>query len=315
MSDNGTTGPSRFRPPRQSGTPRHSAISRRHTAPTAADGTGSIRPEDCSHPVSMILVDTATGTIAAANPAGRRQLSGTGGPQLSRWLAQLATATAPNGPDVTVLHTWHGVDGADAGTTGLRAECTPVNFRSRRCLVVALREDEPTAAGVHPTSGRPTPDPARAAFTLDAIGRVDSWGSTAERLTGFVADVVIGRDTTLLHTGPARLAGEPRLSLAEAYRNGEHRVEGWRVRGDGRVMWAEVVTCVLHDKLNRLVGFATTMHDLTNRRGLAQTSNIKVPAPRGPLTAGSVRPTPSRPGTAGGPRPGRVPGQRRPSGR
>ena len=159
-----------------------------------------------------------------------------------------------------------------------------MDFHCRPSLLIALREEETTRDEAEPVfppaQSQVIPDASRAVFTLDAVGRIDSWGRTAERLTGFIAGVVIGSDTTLLHPAPARLAGEPHRTLTEAYRNGEHRSEGWRLRGDGRAIWAEVVTCSLHDGLDRLVGFATAMHDLTAHGRLLPTSaSGRFPAP------------------------------------
>ena len=242
-------------------------------------------------PVAMVVVDVASGTVTAANPTGRRRLSGRTGLELSRWVAGLATATGTDGPQVTVLRTWNSrTEETVPGTVW--AECTPVDFRSRLCLLVVLRTD---AAG-HVDAGllggpRPAEvtDGTRGVFTLDTLGRIDSWGATAEHLTGFVADEALGGDTTLLHPAGARLAGEPHRTLTEAYRNGEHRSEGWRVRGDDRLFWAEVVTCALHDGLDRLIGFATTMHDLTAGRRLDRATDVRrIPAPRS--ASGAPRP-------------------------
>jgi PAS domain S-box-containing protein len=271
-------------------------------------------------PVAMLVVDVVTGTVTAANPAGRRQLSGRAGLELSRWVAGLATASGADaeraGSGLTVLRTPSATDATAPFTVW--AECTPITFRSRPCLLVVLRADavghvdagllgSPRSAGIA--------DATRAVFTLDALGRIDSWGQTAEDLTGFPGDVTIGGDTTLLHPAPARLSGEPHRALTEAYRNGEHRAEGWRVRGDGRLFWAEVVTGALHDGLDRLIGFATTMHDLTADRHLDRAAvTRRIPAPRPEVGAARLRlPAPRRPGLRIGGTVLRVPGQRRPA--
>jgi PAS domain S-box-containing protein len=204
---------------------------------------------------------------------------------------------------VCALHTSHGTT-PDGGP--LTARCTLIEHRSRRCLLVVLQPDlERDAVGR-------AADPECAAFTLDAVGRVDSWGRGAQEWTGFPPEHVIGSDTTLLHPGPARLAGEPHRALTQAYRTGEYRSEGWRVCSGGRNVWAQVTTCALYDARERLVGFATVMQDLTARRRLTPAVPVRLPAPRPPLATRPMRPAPARP--RAGTRPGRVPGQRRPSG-
>jgi PAS domain S-box-containing protein len=225
----------------------------------AATRPAAPRPE----PIGMLVVDATSGQIAATNPAARRCLTGEGGVLLGRWLSDLATGDELR--DITLVHRWPagptGPTGAPGPLAG-RALATPIAFRSRRCLLVVLRPD---AAGLPPVplDGTPVADPACAVFTLDAVGRIDSWGSTAQRLTGFRAEHVIGSDTTPLHPAPARLAGEPHRALTLAYRTGEHRAQDWRLCSDGRLLWAEVTTAPLYDGIDRLIGFATVVQDLT----------------------------------------------------
>lgn len=279
----------------------------RHLTATVR-GTATVPEAHRPHPVSMVVLNTVTGTVTAANPAARRLLSGTSGLQLSRWLARVATATtAGDGP--TRVYAWRGVDGESAAPVRLWAQCTAITYRSHPSLHVVLREDHVPAAA---DAGGTAADPNCAVFTLDAVGRVDFWGAGAQRITGFVPDRVLGSDTTLLHPGPARLAGEPHRALTDAYRHGEHRAEGWRVCSDGRVIWAQVITCALYDGLDRLLGFATVLQDLTALRRLTGPTRGAVPGPRGAgptaaADAGSAvrSPVPSvRSGL-------RVPGQRR----
>lgn len=276
------------------------------TGTAAGRGTASAaqtrRPPQ---PVAMLVVDIVTGEVTAANPAGYRRICEPGGARLTRWLATLAVTADPE-DDVTTVRALDGGYGSTPDGVTVCARCTVIEHRSRRCLLVVLQEDQaPDAAGW-------TPDPECAAFTLDAVGRVDSWGRSAQRWTGFSPEHVIGSDTTLLHPGPARLAGEPHRALTQAYRAGEYRSEGWRICSGDRSVWAQVTTCALYDAQERLVGFATVMQDLTARRRLIPATPVRIPAPRPPLATRPMRPAPARP--RAGTRPGRIPGQRRPSG-
>jgi len=243
-----------------------------------------------SDPVALLVLDTATGRVAASNPAARRRLAGITGADLARRLSDLATA-AGHGDGATV-RTW-------TGASRLRAVSAPVRFHGRDALLVLLRDD--TAAPVTLLTGEPRADVGCAVLTLDALGRIDGWGATPQSLFGYGAEHVIGADTTLLLTPPARLAGEHHLTLTNAYRTGEHRAEGWRLCADGRLLWAEVTTAPLYDATDRLLGFAQVVHDLTPARRLQQrrpdgttttaAASTGLPAPRvapGPSSTGSA---------------------------
>jgi PAS domain S-box-containing protein len=298
-----------------SGTGGHRRIMRTSATGDAAPVPATRHP----HSIAMIIVRASSGEVVAASPMGYRRLSSSSGESLTRWLAGLATALEGSEPedDVTTVRAVGGTDAAAKGVVTLWAQCTPILHRSGRCHLVVLRDDAPPVG-----AKRQVRDPGCGVFTLDAIGRVDSWGPSAQRWTGFSAEHVLGNDTTLLHPGPARLAGEPHRTLTVAYRAGEHRSEGWRLRSDGRSVWAEVTTCALYDPRERLIGFATVMRDLTAQRRLTLSTPAgaptakDVPVPRRPLptrpaSTRPMRPSPSRPRSVA--RPGRVPGQRRPS--
>jgi PAS domain S-box-containing protein len=254
-------------------------------------------------PLALLVLDAVSGRAAASNPAGGRRLGGAQGARLSYWLSDLATA-AGHGEAMTV-RTWTeagipdgtGGDAQTAPARRVRVLSMPIAFRSRACLLVALRDGAPSPQDDAPSlrpgavDGAPTADHGYAVLTLDTVGRIDWWGDAAQRLTGYRAEHVIGADTTLLHPAPARLAGDHHRALTHAYRSGDHTTEGWRLRSDGRLMWAEVSTAPLYDSMDRLLGFAQVIHDLTPTRRLLprradHTIDLRdVPVPRIPASA------------------------------
>jgi PAS domain S-box-containing protein len=61
-------------------------------------------------------------------------------------------------------------------------------------------------------------------------------------------------------------AGKPAWELEVAAQEGRVEDEGWRVRKDGTMFWANVVITALRDPQGTLVGYAKVTRDLTERR-------------------------------------------------
>ena len=59
-----------------------------------------------------------------------------------------------------------------------------------------------------------------AIFMLGVDGRVTTWNSGAERLRGYKADEIIGKDFSVFFTEEARQAGDPKRFLETAVRDG-----------------------------------------------------------------------------------------------
>lgn len=113
-----------------------------------------------------------------------------------------------------------------------------------------------------------------AIFMLDTEGQVASWNQGAERTTGYAAADILGRPFSIFFPagvdGPAVAAS----LLAQASASGDVKDEGWRLRKDGRKIWAEVVLTAVHDSAGRLRGYANVTHDLTKRRE-AETQSLR----------------------------------------
>jgi PAS domain S-box-containing protein len=105
-----------------------------------------------------------------------------------------------------------------------------------------------------------------AIFMLDGTGRVTTWNSGAQRLKGYNADEIIGRDFSVFYTEEARQAGHPRQAVETALHEGRYEDEGLRVRKDGTTFWANVIITAIRDESGALIGFAKVTRDLTERR-------------------------------------------------
>ena len=118
-----------------------------------------------------------------------------------------------------------------------------------------------------------------ALFMLDPNGIVSSWNAGAERIKGYSADEIIGQHFSRFYTESDRAAGIPARALYAANKEGHFEVEGWRVRKDGSLFWANVVINPIRDERGDLTGFAKITRDITERRN-AQKALEKAEAQR-----------------------------------
>ena len=104
-----------------------------------------------------------------------------------------------------------------------------------------------------------------AIYMLDADGRVATWNSGTERISGFATSKIIGRPLADFYPPEAVAANQPEQHLEVAATTGRYEEEGWRVRSDGTRFWASMLITALRAEDGRLLGFATITRDLTER--------------------------------------------------
>ncbi len=105
-----------------------------------------------------------------------------------------------------------------------------------------------------------------AIFILDTEGRVASWNAGAERIKGYAADEIVGQHVSVFYPPEDVAAGKPDRMLGAARERGRVADEGWRVRKDGSLFWANVVITALWDEEGVLRGFGKVTQDVTSRR-------------------------------------------------
>ena len=109
---------------------------------------------------------------------------------------------------------------------------------------------------------------------LDSEGRVASWNTGAQRIKGYSSDEIVGQHFSRFYP-PAEIArGTPQRDLDAAAAEGRYEVEGWRVRKDGSLFWANVVFTAIRDAAGNARGFAKLTRDLTERRLVEQTLTL-----------------------------------------
>ncbi len=105
-----------------------------------------------------------------------------------------------------------------------------------------------------------------AILTLDVEGYVTSWNVGAERIKGYKSGEILGSHVSHFYPSEAVLENKPWSDLATAREKGRTSDEGWRVRKDGTLFWANTVITALRDQDGRPYGFAVVTQDLTQRR-------------------------------------------------
>ena len=105
-----------------------------------------------------------------------------------------------------------------------------------------------------------------AIFMLDPDGVVLTWNAGAERFKGYRADEIVGSHFSRFYPPEALARGLPAHELEMAARVGSFEDEGWRVRKDGSLFWANVVITAMRDATGALVGYSKVTRDLTQRR-------------------------------------------------
>jgi PAS domain S-box-containing protein len=104
-----------------------------------------------------------------------------------------------------------------------------------------------------------------AIFLIDPGGTVITWNAGAERIKGYSADEIIGRDFACFFPAEDVARGRPQEVLRLAAEHGRHEEQGLRVRKDGTRFLARVQFTAVRDSAGELRGFSEFSHDLSER--------------------------------------------------
>src|SRR3954453_13649099 len=80
-----------------------------------------------------------------------------------------------------------------------------------------------------------------AVFLLDPTGKIVTWNRGAQRIKGYAPHEIIGQSYKRFYTKEDLEGGRPDRLLAAAVRDGRVEDQGYRVRKDGTLFWADVV--------------------------------------------------------------------------
>jgi PAS domain S-box-containing protein len=95
-----------------------------------------------------------------------------------------------------------------------------------------------------------------AIFRLDTEGKIASWNAGAQRIKGYTAAEIIGKHLSILYRPEDVAAGKVERELETARLKGRCEDEGYRVRRDGTIFWANVSISAIYANDGTLTGYA-----------------------------------------------------------
>ena len=104
-----------------------------------------------------------------------------------------------------------------------------------------------------------------AIIMLSPEGNVSSWNEGAQRIKGYTESEVIGKHFSIFYTKIAVAANFPQNELSIAKKDGRYENEGWRVKKDGTLFWANTILTTLN-KNGSCIGFSKITRDITERK-------------------------------------------------
>ncbi|EHQ25733.1 PAS domain S-box protein [Mucilaginibacter paludis] len=102
-----------------------------------------------------------------------------------------------------------------------------------------------------------------AIILLDASGNIEKWNKGAQKIKGYPAEAIIGKNFTVFYPEEDRQQKLPELLLEQARLQGRAHHEGWRLKMDGSKFWGSVVITSIHNSKSEVIGFVKVTKDLT----------------------------------------------------
>jgi PAS domain S-box-containing protein len=108
-----------------------------------------------------------------------------------------------------------------------------------------------------------------AIILMDIDGTILTWNEGAERIKGYTADEIIGKNFRSFYIPKDRAAKLPDQLLDLAKKEGRAKHVGRRLRKDGTVFWGSILITALHDEDGQVVGFTKLTRELTDPNNLS----------------------------------------------
>lgn len=113
-----------------------------------------------------------------------------------------------------------------------------------------------------------------AIFMIDKDGMILNWYEGAHKIKGYRTEEVIGKHISLFYPPEAVANGEPEHNLELAAVQGSLETQGWRVRKDGSMFWADVLITAIYDENGKLKGFTKVTRDFTLHKRAEEKSHL-----------------------------------------
>jgi PAS domain S-box-containing protein len=102
-----------------------------------------------------------------------------------------------------------------------------------------------------------------AIFMLNPQGDVATWNIGAERIKGYTAAEIIGKNFSCFYLQEEIDQGKPQETLRNASEQGRVEVQQYRVRKNGTRFLANLVITALRDQAGKLIGYSEISRDMT----------------------------------------------------
>ncbi|WP_461488461.1 PAS domain-containing sensor histidine kinase [Pontibacter sp. HJ8] len=105
-----------------------------------------------------------------------------------------------------------------------------------------------------------------ALFLIDPDGYILTWNTGARQIKGYEAEEIIGKHFSTFYTPEDIARDYPATELTEAKAKGKYEDEGWRVRKDGTVFFANVIIMPVYNEAKEHIGFSKITRDLSEKK-------------------------------------------------
>jgi PAS domain S-box-containing protein len=105
-----------------------------------------------------------------------------------------------------------------------------------------------------------------AILLLDPKGTIMNWNKGAEKIKGYEAEEIIGKNFSVFYTDKDCEKKLPNKLIEKAIKEGKAANEGWRVKKDGSSFWGSILITSIHDEHKKIIGFSKVTRDLTERK-------------------------------------------------
>ncbi len=100
---------------------------------------------------------------------------------------------------------------------------------------------------------------------LSPEGFISSWNEGAQRIKGYKEHEIIGKHFSIFYPNEVKEGGFPQQELLIARKEGRIENEGWRVKKDGTLFWANIVMTALK-RDGEVIGFSKITRDISERK-------------------------------------------------